>query len=66
MDEKTLQDETNRYMNMPVRDWPDSLKLTVDLVGKRIGHSGDVFYECVLAWLKAGGDKFLTYEEVFK
>lgn len=58
--------EVNRYMNMPMIEWPESLKKTVKSVSDRIGVCGDVFAETIQAWLQAGQDElFYTVEGRF-
>lgn len=46
--------DLNKYMNMPMGQWPESLKDTCKTVSDRIGWCMDVCAETINDWLKAG------------
>jgi hypothetical protein len=41
-------------MSMPMKDWPEVLKEYTLIVGKFVGHSGDVFADCCQQYIDAG------------
>lgn len=44
--------KADALMSGPIRDWPEGLRAIVDEAGARFGHSGDVFWECIVAFVK--------------
>jgi hypothetical protein len=52
------------YASVPGQHLPDSLTATLEVVYRKAGTSGDVFCDTALAWLNAGADHVLTYEQV--
>lgn len=61
--ERGAMETADQWMNKPISEWPETLKITVNNAGKQWGHSGEVFYECMQAWLKSG-KRALTAEEI--
>ncbi len=52
------------YAYIPQTHLPDALMQTINNVSAQLGSSGDVFVDVVIAWMNAGADKVLSYEEV--
>lgn len=63
-EQQTPEAQTNQWFGKPINQYPETLLQTIKAVSARIGGSGDVIYETILAWVKAGSDRALTYEEV--
>lgn len=44
----------NELMSMHICEWPTALHEYVIFVGGKLGHCGDVFYECCVDYINAG------------